>query len=343
MQQGIRKLWLPKGSAIKKYILLILFLTSLSLTAKQTNLKDFIDWHGYTQFRYTTNFNSENAFSMQRLKFWVQSSPNFNRHWGFKVQTTLSSSKEEQFLLQDVLIFYRFSQFKLNLGQFVPEYSLERFQPDYVVPLIDRASVINALIPNGTLGVRDLGMELGWQGANGKIKSWFGLFNGYGIKEYRLSNSGFMVTHKTEFHLTSSLSAGYSVMFRKASKLKFKNILSDAVEYSGNDFRYNLFAEYQTKSFHLQAEYLAAFLNNSRADGYYVLTSYIFRKNQLVASWNQYNDLINSTLNSPEIHLGYNYLFNQDKIKLMVDNGFQIVNNGLTGYILTMQFQLFFR
>lgn len=326
-----------------KFVLLILFSISLSLRAQQPFAKSSIDWHGYTQFRFTTDFNNENNFSMQRLKFWIQSSPDFSRHWGFKVQTTLSGNQNEQFFLQDVMVFYRFNQFKLNFGQFVPEYSLERFQPDYTVPLTDRAPVINALIPNGTLGVRDLGMEMGWQSTNRKIQSWIGLFNGYGIKVYRPNNSGFMITHKTIFRLTSAFSAGYSVMFRKANDLKLKNILPDSILFSGNDFRYNFFAEYQTNSFHIQAEYLSAYLNASHSDGYYVLAAYNFHKNQLVASWNQYNNLINSISNTPEIHLGYNYLFNQDKIKLMVDNGFQIVNNGLTGYILTMQFQLFFK
>lgn len=332
-----------RRSEIRNYFLVILLMFSLSLHAQQTHSRDKITWHGYTQLRFTTNFDNASNFSMQRLKFWIQSTPDFNQHWGFKVQTTLSGNKTEQFFLQDVFVFYRFSQFKLELGQFVPEYSLQRFQPDYVVPLTSRATVINTLIPNGTLGVRDLGAQLGWQSSNHKIKSWLGMFNGYGIKEYRTNNSGFMVTNKTQFQLASHFKTGYSVMFRKASLLKFKNILPDSVAYSGNDFRYNLFAEFQTKALQIQAEYLAAFLNHSRAEGYYILAAYTLSKNQFVASWNQYNDLINSTKNVPEIHLGYNYLFNKNKIKLMADNGFQIVNHSIKNYMLTFQFQFFFK
>lgn len=336
----LRKL---KSFMTRNYILLILMLFGFTLKAQQLPSKGKVIWHGYTQLRFTTNFDNRSNFSMQRLKFWIQSSPNFNRHWGFKVQTTLSGSKNEQFFLQDVFVFYRFSQFKLKLGQFVPEYSLQRFQPDYVIPLTNRATVINTLIPNGTLGVRDLGTELEWHSSNHKIQSWLGVFNGYGIKEYRANNSGFMATNKTQFQFTSHFKAGYSVMFRKASLIKFKNILPDSVAFSGNDFRYNLFAEYQTKTLQLQAEYLAAFLDQSHSNGYYVLAAYTLNKNQFVASWNQYNDLINSTQDTPEIHLGYNYLFNKNKIKLMVDNGFQIISNRIKNYILTFQFQLFFK
>lgn len=332
-----------RSSKIRNYFLLIILMFSLSLHAQQTNSKDKIAWHGYTQLRFTTNFNNASNFSMNRLKFWIQSKPDFNQHWGFKVQTTLSGSKTEQFFLQDVFVFYRFSQFKLELGQFVPEYSLQRFQPDYVVPLTDRATVINTLIPNGTLGVRDLGAQLGWHSANHKIRSWIGMFNGYGIKEYRQNNSGFMITNKTQFQFASHFKAGYSIMFRKANKLKFKKILPDSISFSGNDFRYNLFAEFQTKTLQLQVEYLAAFLNQSQADGYYFLAVYNLHKNQFVASWNQYNDLINSTQDSPEMHLGYNYLFDKNRVKLMADNGFQIVNHTIKNYMLTIQFQLFFK
>ncbi|MBE0650382.1 MAG: hypothetical protein IH595_06035 [Bacteroidales bacterium] len=328
---------------IKTIFLSIIFFVSLSASAQQSDLKHIADWHGYTQFRYTTDFNNENAFTMQRLKFWIQSAPDFNKHWGFKVQTTLSGSKDEQFFLQDVMVFYRVNQFKLNLGQFVPEYSLERFQPDYEIPLTDRAPVVNALVPDGTLGVRDLGFQFGWHSPNHKIQSWLGFFNGYGIKEYRLNNSGFLITHKTQFNPSKNLSIGYSVMFRKSDQLELKNILPDSLIFSGNEFRYNLFAEYNTKAFHMQAEYLSAFLNHSRADGYYVLAAYNFHKNQFVASCNQYNDLINSTKNDPIVHIGYNYLFDQNKVKLMADNSFQIIDHHLANDILILQFQLFFK
>ncbi len=328
---------------VKILAFLILLGSSLSGYGQENGSKQIAVWHGYTQFRFTTNFQNENAFTMQRLKFWIQSAPDFNRHWGFKVQTTLSGSKNEQFFLQDVFVFYRSKQFTLDLGQFVPEYSLERFQPDYEIPLTNRAPVINALIPDGTLGVRDLGAQLGWQSAQHRIQSWIGLFNGYGIKEYRLNNSGFLITQKTEFKPLKTLNVGYSIMFRKADRLPLKALLPDSVIFSGNEFGYNLFAEYHTKVLRLQAEYLSAYLNHTYADGYYFLAAIDVQKNQFVASWNKYNDLINNTTNDPVFHLGYNYLFDRNNIKLMADNGFQIVNHNLANDVFILQFQLFFK
>ncbi len=47
------------------------------------------------------------------------------------------------------------------------------------------------------------------------------------------------------------------------------------------------------------------------ADGWYVLAQYNLNKNQVVASWNQYNDLINKTNDGPLVQLGYNYAIKQ--------------------------------
>ncbi|MCD6090253.1 MAG: hypothetical protein J7J72_02020 [Bacteroidales bacterium] len=122
-----------------------------------------VEWHGYSQLRLTSNLSDIHSFALRRLKFWLKSDPAFDKHWGFKVQTTLSSSKAEKFILQDVEGFYKRKQFRLNFGQFVPHYSLQRFQHDYSLAFAERFSAINTLIPNGTLGVRDIGIEGNWR------------------------------------------------------------------------------------------------------------------------------------------------------------------------------------
>jgi len=115
------------------------------------------------------------------------------------------------------------------------------------------------------------------------------------------------------------------------------------VVFSGDDLRFNWFAEYQTGGFHIQAENLWASLNNQIADGWYALAQYDINKNQIIASWNQYNDLIDATENLPIVHLAYNYAIKGDKLKLMLDNGFQIDNGMVSHYLTTIQLQLFFK
>lgn len=326
-----------------KIITVLLLLSGLLAQAQPNYRKAAVSWNGYAQLRFTSNFNEVNSFSMRRMKLWVASTPEFDNHWGYKIQTTITSNQNEKFMLQDVLVFYQKAHFKFNIGQFVPQFSLQRFQPDYTIPLTERADVVNALIPNGTLGARDIGVEGNYTSSNQKIKTWLGLFNGNGIKEYIFDNEGIMLTHKTMVDLYNhQLVAGYSLMYRKADHLQLKSVLPDSVIFSGNDFRYNLFVLYQSKKLQVQAEYLRAKLNNKIADGYYVLTTLNLARNQIVFSWNKYNDLVSSTDNSPILHLGYNRLVNGDKLKFMFDNGAQLSAGSFKNYFAVIQIQLFF-
>ena len=327
-----------------KYILILLFAFTTTVGIAQENAKPkSVVWNGYSQLRFTSNFNDVNSFAMRRMKLWLHSTPNFNEHWGFKVQTTLTSLQTEEFVLQDVEAIYRDKQFKINIGQFVPQFSLQRFQSDAIVPLTEREMVIKKLIPNGTLGGRDIGVQGNFQSHDKKLETWVGVFNGYGIKEYRFDNSGILLTHKTAVHVFhNQLTAGYSLMYRKADKLKLSAVLPDSVSFSGNDFRENVFALYQTQKFSVQGEYLWASLNGKVADGYYLLAKMNLGKEQLVASWSQYSDLIDNTADSPIVHVGFNHLFDSDKLKIMLDNEFQIDAGNIQDYFSVVQFQLFF-
>ena len=281
---------------------------------------------------------------MRRLKFWLKSGPDFSEHWGFKVQAALSGLQSEKLVLQDVKAMYHAGNFSFNLGQFIPEYSLQQFQPDAVIPLTERAPVIKALIPDGTLGLRDIGMEGAVHNSTKDIEAWLGVFNGYGINEYRPSGPGYMLTHKTAVHLFEKhLTAGYSMMYRKSSKLELPSVLPENQLYTGEDLRYDVFALFHTSSFEVQAEYLGARLADNKAEGCYILGKLELGKSQLVASWDQYQDLITSTENNQDIHFGYNYLIKQNNLKLMFDNRIQIRGaDPQKAYSATIQCQIFF-
>jgi hypothetical protein len=328
---------------MRRAITFLLLIFQILAHAQTDIQKSTVIWTGYTQLRFISNFDNVNSFAMRRMKLWINSAPGFSEHWGFHVQTTITSNQNEKFLLQDVLAFYQRGQFRVNLGQFVPNFSLQRFQPDFEIPQTERADVINALIPNGTLGIRDIGVEINYSTKDDHLQAWLGAFNGYGIKEYRLDNSGILLTQKTAFNfLNKHLYAGYSVMFRKNDKIQLSKVLPDTVLYSGDDFRYNLFAQYISKKFQIQSEYIWANLGGNVARGYYILSVFCLGKSQLSASWNRYKDIIESTDDLPVLHFGYNYLVNGDKLKIMFDNGLQMNEGKLQNYFGTIQLQLFF-
>ena len=305
-----------------------------------------ITWDGYIQLRATTNFDDHTGFALRRLKFWLRSGPGFSDHWSFKVQTTFSSFHKEKFFLQDVKLGYRTGVFSLEIGQFVPEYSLQRFQHDYLIPPIERAKVINTLIPDGTLGVRDLGVQGTLTSRNHLVQTSLGIFNGYGILEYRLNNTGFMITHKTGLNIpwqNNSLQVGYSFQYRKAENLRIPFVLPDTVFFTGNDIRYNFFAMFSSKYFLIQGEYLHAGFDGETADGYYILSAVTIHKSQVVLSWEKYKDLIAGTSDEPYIRAGYNLLIKSYKLKVSLDNYFQLAENRIQKYFATVQLQFFIK
>jgi len=331
---------------MKKFIIvLIISILKISLFAQiQDKIIKKTDWNAYTQTRFTTNFQDNYNFSLRRLKFWVKSSPEFSDRWYYKIQTTLSSIKNETFFLQDVKIGYKTGIWSFDIGQFVPQYSLQRFQPDYLLPVIERAKAINSLIPDGTFGVRDIGFQANLKTKNKLLQTHFGIFNGYGIKKYRINNKGVMLTHKTALNFDvshSKIKTGYSLMFRKADNQEFPKVLPDTVFYSGNDFRYNVFLSWENRFIELQAEYLTAFFNKQKAEGYYFLSGFTFNKHQIVFAYEYYRDLISETADLPFVHFGYNYLINRYKAKLFFDNYFQITNESIQNYSASIQLQFF--
>ena len=330
---------------MKNYIVIFFLLSSNVIFSQENKLQKSTEWHGYAQLRAYSNFEDNTDFMLRRLKLWMKSKPNFSEHWSYKIQTTITSLKQEKFFFQDAKIAYKTGKFSFDFGQFIPEYSLQRFQHDYKLPIIERATVINCLIPNGTLGVRDIGIQANYTTKNKVLKTHAGIFNGYGIKEYRFNNQGYLLTNKSEITIPindKSLNFGYSLQYRKAENLKISKVIADTVFFTGNDFRYDVFAMFKSKKFMLQAEYLSAYLNDEITNGWYVLSAINIKKSQVVFSCEDYNNLIETTNNNPFYHIDYNYLFNKNKIKLFLDNTFQIRNQKIENYIASLQLQLFF-
>ncbi len=329
-----------------KYILFILLiLTVFTLPVRAASTEKQVGVHAYLQFRGTSDLRSEGEFFLRRLKVWVHSTPGFSRHWSFKIQTTFTSLHKEKFFLQDVKLNYRWKRFSLDMGQFVPAFSLQRSQHDYQIAPIERARVVNVLIPDGTLGVRDLGFQLNYGTRKSRFRTQTGVFNGYGIKDYRPHNNGLMIAHRTQwmFSLPSAgkVLLGYSLQYRWAEDLPLYFILPDSVRFTGKDVRTNLFGEWKWHQVDLQAEVIRANLEGQVAYGYYLLCVLSHQRSQWVFSGETYHDLIDNTPDVPMYRLGYNYLLDDNRIRLSLDNRFGIEHHHVSNYRITVQLQFF--
>lgn len=327
-----------------RIVLLISIVLGFTNLEAQSSVNDNIEWHSYAQLRFASDFNTYNNFSVRRLKFWMKSKPEFSKKWTFKVQAIFMSLQKEKFFLQDAYGQYNWKHSNIRFGQFIPRFSLQRFQPDYLIPSMERARAVSILIPNGTHGVRDIGVQYNLNLLNKKLKANFGIFNGYGIKDYRFDNAGILLVHHLSYKFklkSSNIKIGYSVSYRNADNMNFGGIISDSIPYSSYDFRYNFYGIFTSKFIDVQAEYLKSQLEVGSANGYYALvTLKPNNKHHFYLMYDKY-DSDDSAINSNVWYIsGYNYLINKYKIMLSLETGFQKDNNKWSNRTV-LQFQMF--
>ena len=324
------------------FIFTFIFLLALGTTSLA---QQKINWNGYLQYRFSDNYLNQTNFSVRRAKFWVNGLlPETSGNWSYKLQANFLQQVKYQFLLQDVLVNYKTNSFEVTAGQFVPDFSLQRKQPDYTIPFDERADVVNALVPGAETMARDIGIEL--KMANNKTGSIsFGFFNGNGANTVSNQRNFLYVNRGSILLLNNSeskLELGYNLSYRDAHDLQFTKIFGNNFSFTGNDLRFGFEGKLNLGGFELQSEYIQANLGAERAHGYYALTDYLFAsKNLLALSIEQYNDLNPSTVDKPWYAIGYSYLLKGNDIKISLDNKFQFVSNK-TNVLTTLQIQYFF-
>ena len=322
-------------------ILFILFFVS-ALTFAQKN-KNTFDWNGYAQFRlYKTN-NSVQGFRIRRAKLWVKGKVPKADSFTYKVMGIFKYNKTGYFSLLDVFGNYNFSTGYLRFGQQIPEFSLQREQPDWKIPVVERASIINKLIPAAQSNARDIGVQVHLNFLDNNFQIATGIFNGNGANLKKHSSANFLYSlrsfYKIKFSKNYWWHIGTSLMYRKANNTNFSLIFGKDNLYSGDDFRFGFESLLKLNNLEIQAEYIKADFNGSVSYGYYVLANYIISTNdQVVISSDQLIDLNKNTDDAPWLNIGYNHLFTEHKLKLMINGGTQFNDN----FSLTAQMQLFF-
>lgn len=304
-----------------------------------------VNWNGYLQYRFSDNYLNQSEFSVRRAKFWVNGLlPAEEGNWSYKLQANFLQQVKYQFLLQDVLVNYKINSFEVTAGQFVPDFSLQRKQPDYTIPLDERADVVNALVPGAETMARDIGVELKLN--DSKTGSFsFGFFNGNGANNVSNQRNFLYVNRGSLFLLNNSeskLELGYNLSYRDAHNIQFSKIYGNNYAFTGNDFRFGFEEKLNLGAFELQSEYIEAHLGNQKAYGYYALADYLVASKSLVTlSVEQLYDLNPSTINDPWYVIGYSYLIKGNDIKISLDNKFQFTSNK-TNTLTTLQIQYFF-
>ncbi|HEX2865881.1 MAG TPA: porin [Ignavibacteriales bacterium] len=326
---------------MKKYSILFYFL----ILAASTNAQQKVSWNGYLQYRFSDNYLDQTSFSVRRAKFWIIGLlPSESESWSYKLQANFLQQVKFQFLLQDVLVGYKRDNIEVTAGQFVPDFSMQRKQPDYAIPLDERADVVNALVPGAETMARDIGVEVKLSDSK-KFSFSMGLFNGNGANNVT-SQRNFLFTNRGTLQVLNSsklkLSLGYNLSYRDAHKLQFSKIFGSAVSFTGKDFRFGFEGRINLGELELQSEYIESHLGSRKAYGYYALADYLITSSDLlVLSIEQLNDLNPLTSDLPFYLVGYSRLIKGNDIKISLDNKFQFESDR-TNTLTTLQVQYFF-
>ena len=330
---------------MKRIFLLLLgmlfFLQETPLFAQQSTR-----WHGYLQGRYENDLTGAHGFSIRRAKIWINGGVPESQKWTYKVQAIFRWQQKGAFVLQDVYGEFHWRKFSLRVGQMVPAFSLQRYQPDYKIPLIERAQVVNALIPAAETGARDIGLQFHLRIFRNRWDFYGGIFNGEGGNRAGNGDGQFLYTQRHIWHIMNrrlfQLQLGASLAYRDVSGMYFKKIVGSTTPVTGRDFRYGVDGLLRYHALQFQGEYIQARLSHITAEGYYLLASVnLSPVHQWSLSVEKYRDAIASTSDNPWFILGYNYRFHQDNAKLMVDTRFQKVETQWNSQF-TIQLQLFF-
>ncbi len=329
---------------IKKIIIAAVSLITAAGSSSFAQQK--VNWNGYLQYRFSDNYLNQTNFSVRRAKFWVDGLlPANDGSWGYKLQANFLQNSKYLLELQDVLVNYKINTFDITAGQFVPDFSLQRKQPDYIIPLDERADVVNALVPGAETMARDIGVELKLnENKTGSVS--FGFYNGNGANTVSDKKNFLYVSRGSFFLLNnfkSKLEIGYNLSYRNAHDLQFSKILGSNATFTGSDFRFGFEGELTAGNFDVQSEYIQANLGSEKAYGYYAIADYLFvSKHLLTISIEQYRDLNPATLDDPWYVIGYSYLLKGNDIKFSINNKFQFWENK-TNSLTTIQIQYFFK
>ena len=323
---------------------LLLIVAVVLVSAPRSTAQQKVDWNGYLQYRFADNYLDQAAFSVRRAKFWLNGTMPDDAHtWSYKLQAMFHQQAQFDFLLQDVYVNYRTNDFEITAGQFVPDFSLQRKQPDYTIPLVERAAVVNALVPAAETMARDIGLEVKASKSDlGSIS--FGFFNGNGANTLS-SRKNFLLVQRSVvslFNTGAILQLGYNLSYRHATTLQCAKMLGPGISFSGNDFRFGFEGRFVLNGIEIQSEYIEAHLGSRKASGFYALADYLITPEHRVSfSIEKLRDLNPATQDDPWYIVAYSYLIKGDQIKLSLDNRFQFTNSTTTS-LTTVQIQYFF-
>ena len=301
-------------------------------------------WGGYLQTRFSSDYRTTTGFSVRRAKLYATGIAPFDSNLSARMQAIFRWQNAGTFTLQDVYAEYRLPVVSFRAGQFVPEFSLQRLQPDAAIPVVERALVVDALVPAAETYARDIGAQVAVHPVR-QLQVTIGVFNGNGGNQSGNNDRELLYVARPTFALSLpdsvQLRFGASFAYRHKSSMTFKKIFGTTVPFSGKDARWGGELQLSSSAWSLQSEYMEGHLGAEMASGYYVLgTVFLDRTNELAGIVERLRDLDPRTNDDAWYGAGWNHYFSNNRFKTQVAARTQF-SPGKNQYAATVQVQLY--
>ncbi len=238
---------------------------------RSTSLSYLPSISSYLQVRYTDPDPGDDRLSLRRFKAMLDGGPKDRLHYHlqFIYKANNNSATDNRIFMQDAYITYPIGlSLKVKVGQFIPPFGLERFQPDRTLDFVDRTDVTTRLAVNGNLGdsfARDRGIQCDWNDHMG-VQLSAGVFQGAGANNPGRGNGPLGVARLSYIHEGSgqvrkwSWRAGLAGSARCDADQNFSGQLpglskSLTSRFEGRDMRLNAFAQVGWGPLRAQGEY----------------------------------------------------------------------------------------
>ena len=325
---------------------LVAFALTALAEATPARAQDRVEWHGYAQLRFTDG-NDVAGFAIRRAKLWIEGPVPVDAHFRVKLQGLFRPADAGAFVLQDAYAEYRWELGAVRAGQMVPDFALQRQQPDYDIPLVERAAVINVLVPAAATTARDIGAQLTLGAPNGPWHASVGVFNGNGANHLTNDDKRFLGTARLTYTVPLARglqwALGGSASYRRSTGSEFSGILGTGAPVVGQDTRWGVESRLTASRWQVQGEFLHAALDSASAWGWYALAAFVITpRNEIVVSTEELRIPNPAAAGDPWYIVGFNHYIARERAKVMLDGRVQLADPR-TNYLATAQFQLFFR
>ena len=161
-----------------------------------------INWQGYIQIKGISDLDTVYNFSINRLKFWVAGEHDLgNGQFIWHAKVIYSSKLGNYPALLDGYLGYKINNWQILIGQQIPDFSLQRAQPDYLIAENLRSRTVATLVPASSSFARDIGIQVRRNFNNQKGHFSVGLFNGTGGNNLTLSGNHYLLSSRLVYQL----------------------------------------------------------------------------------------------------------------------------------------------